>query len=63
MTQNWLGKRKRLLGKRATVGYARPDYKKVPLWACVSFQAHGVQAIVTFKKGSKVYDPPVIDDQ
>mmetsp|Transcript_6257 Transcript_6257/g.18962 ORF Transcript_6257/g.18962 Transcript_6257/m.18962 type:complete len:105 (+) Transcript_6257:133-447(+) len=47
MTQNWLGKRKRLTGKRRIVGYARPDFKK---------------AIVTFEPGSDVYTPPPSDD-
>ncbi|KAJ8602048.1 hypothetical protein CTAYLR_002760 [Chrysophaeum taylorii] len=47
MTQNFLGRRKRLMGKRLVVGYARPDFKK---------------AIVTFERGSNVYDPPPDED-
>lgn len=42
MTANFLGKRKRLTGKRKQVGYARPDFKK---------------AVVTFEKGATVYSP------
>ena len=42
MTENFMGKRKRITGKRRMFAYARPDYKR---------------AIVTFEKGAEVYKP------
>ena len=42
MTENFLGKHKRIQGKRKVFYYSRPNYKR---------------AIVTFDKDAKVYNP------
>mmetsp|Transcript_20839 Transcript_20839/g.62181 ORF Transcript_20839/g.62181 Transcript_20839/m.62181 type:complete len:102 (+) Transcript_20839:229-534(+) len=42
MTENFLGKHKRIQGKRKVFYYSRPNYKR---------------AIVTFDRDAKVYDP------
>ena len=42
MTENFMGKRKRITGKRKMFPYARPNYKR---------------AIVTFERGATVYSP------
>jgi len=42
MTQNMLGPRKRIIGKRKIFYYKRPDFKR---------------AIVTFERGANVYQP------
>ena len=43
MTENFLGKHKRITGKRKLFTYSRPNYKR---------------AVVTFEKGAVVYAPP-----